>query len=163
MQTHLPNQSSRCRETQTGHLSNRRRLLPQGNSTNTDMQTSRAHFAPALLVQTGVGDQNDDAIKLDSIDGQTNATKKKCLRKCMKYQDQTNKTVTGCEVIWSQIDRGCYGKLAEGRVSSRCVSVCVAAFMACVSIRQPTPAKDIAATGWRNTHVGFSAIARKTL
>ena len=53
-------------------------------------------------------------IKLDDIDGKTKAAKKACLQKCLWYQTRTSAKVTGCEVIWDQSNRGCYGESVLG-------------------------------------------------
>ena len=48
-------------------------------------------------------DQNSGVIKLDSVDGNTIEQQTKCLSRCQAYRG-----ATGCEVIWSQENRGCY-------------------------------------------------------
>ena len=102
-------------------------VLRQGNNTNKPtpkcMLTACAHLSThtALLVQRDGKDQNNGVIKLDSVNGKTDAAKQKCLRKCLNYQSQNSKKVTGCEVIWNRNNRGCYGELAKGRTLCRFV------------------------------------------
>ena len=122
-----------------------------------------AHFSSALLAQNDGGAQNDNAVKLDSVDRQTDDAKTKCLHQCMKYQSQTDKIVTGCEFVWDQSDGGCYGEFAEGRVSSRCMNVLREVLMTNVSVCQSTPETSIPATGLSDTRVGFFASAPKQL
>ena len=68
------------------------------------------------LAQSNGGDQNNGVIKLDSVDGKTDAAKQACLQKCLKYTSSSGKKVTGCEVIWDQGNRGCYGEFVAGPV-----------------------------------------------
>ena len=106
--------SHRSTETyKTGDLSYGRRLLRQGKRPDTE----KCDVTQALTVachalahtQPNGGDQNDGVIKLDDIDGKTNTAKEACLQKCLQYQTRTSTKVTGCEVIWDQSNRGCYG------------------------------------------------------
>jgi len=53
-------------------------------------------------------DQNHGVIKMNNIDGNTDEAQKKCLDLCKKQVG-----ATGCEVIWSQGNRGCYIHMAE--------------------------------------------------
>ena len=48
-------------------------------------------------------DQNSGVIKLDNVDGNTEAAQAKCLKRCREKSGST-----GCEVIWNQSNRGCY-------------------------------------------------------
>ena len=48
-------------------------------------------------------DQNTGVIKINSIDGDTQGAQEECLRHC-----HAREGATGCEVIWSQSNRGCY-------------------------------------------------------
>ena len=48
-------------------------------------------------------DQNGGVIKLNGVDGTTPQAQATCLAKC---KERTG--ATGCEVIWSQGNRGCY-------------------------------------------------------
>ena len=48
-------------------------------------------------------DQNSGVIKVNSVDGNTQGAQAECLKHCHARKD-----ATGCEVIWSQGNRGCY-------------------------------------------------------
>jgi len=48
-------------------------------------------------------DQNTGVVKVNAIDGNTGTAQSECLQAC-----QAKKGATGCEVIWSQSNRGCY-------------------------------------------------------
>jgi len=48
-------------------------------------------------------DQNNGVIKINSVDGNTDAAQEVCLAACQAYGG-----ATGCEVIWDQGNRGCY-------------------------------------------------------
>ena len=73
------------------------------------------HPVISLLAQFDGGDQNNGVIKLDSVDGDTDEAKNACLQKCLQYQSTSAETVTGCETIWDQGNRGCYGEFAAVR------------------------------------------------
>ena len=49
------------------------------------------------------GDQNSGVFKLNSVDGKTQGMKSFCYEQCRNYPG-----ATGCEVAWSQGNRGCY-------------------------------------------------------
>ena len=53
-------------------------------------------------------DQNSGVIKLNSLDGDTKNRQEQCLKACRSVAG-----VTGCEVIWSQNNRGCYAHTQE--------------------------------------------------
>ena len=72
---------------------------------------SLTHLPTCICTQPDGGDQNNGVIKLDNVNGKTDAAKEKCLRKCLEYQSESSKKVAGCEVIWDQGNRGCYGEL----------------------------------------------------
>lgn len=55
-------------------------------------------------------DQNSGVVKLDSGNGNSVARREECYKKCADYGN-TN-TVTGCELIWDQGNRGCYAHTA---------------------------------------------------
>ena len=48
-------------------------------------------------------DQNSGVIKMNNVDGNTEAAQNECMKLCLQRKD-----ATGCEVIWNQGNRGCY-------------------------------------------------------
>ena len=48
-------------------------------------------------------DQNSGVKKLNSVDGNTIKAQEECMKLCKTVDD-----ATGCEVIWDQVNRGCY-------------------------------------------------------
>ena len=57
-------------------------------------------------------DQNSGLQKLDDTDGDTLDRQEQCLTSCKSVTD-----VTGCELIWGQIQNGCFAhtqEIAEG-------------------------------------------------
>ena len=106
----LPGLSRHQSETESANLSYGRRLLRQGKRSNIETYALRAqHNYLCTHAQPNGADQNDGVVKLDDIDGKTNTAKEACLQKCLQYQTRTSTKVTGCEVIWDQSNRGCYG------------------------------------------------------
>ena len=56
-----------------------------------------------FCVQSNGADQNAGVIKKNNLDGNTAERQKQCLDICRAHPG-----ATGCEVIWNQINRGCY-------------------------------------------------------
>merc|ERR1712072_887679 len=56
-----------------------------------------------FCVLSSGADQNSGVIKVNSIQGNTDAAQKECLKSC-----HAHKGATGCETIWDQGNRGCY-------------------------------------------------------
>uniref|UniRef100_A0A7M6DLQ9 Uncharacterized protein n=1 Tax=Clytia hemisphaerica TaxID=252671 RepID=A0A7M6DLQ9_9CNID len=55
------------------------------------------------VTQNGA-DQNSGVIQLDALGGNSEERHQECLEKCLAYPGKT----TGCELIWTQFNQGCY-------------------------------------------------------
>ena len=75
----------------------------------------RLNYLQIALVQATGQDQNSGVKKINSLAGNKAAAKAACLEKCLKYANtNTNKSVTGCEIIGKQFNQGCYGQSVRG-------------------------------------------------
>ena len=67
------------------------------------LETTTCPKEKGVCVQSNGADQNAGQIKVNSIDGNTQSAQAECLKHCHARKD-----ATGCEVIWSNGNRGCY-------------------------------------------------------
>ena len=100
-----------------------------------------AYTLDLLVGQIDGSDQNDGLFKVNNVGGDSDEAKKKCLDHCLDFQKQSDegltsnkKKLTGCELIWDGINKGCFGELVWSRVVSGFVSVFGVVLM-CVCVR----------------------------
>ena len=74
-------------------------------------------YQKGFCVKQSNHDQNGGVIKINNLNANTHAIKNDCLKKCLSYS-----SATGCEVIWDQVNRGCYvhtQEVARGNGAAR--------------------------------------------
>ena len=76
----------------------------------TPPNTSTRIDRPSSFIQSKGADQTSGLVKLSSGDVLSSSQRTSCLLSCMQWGLTNSRKVTGCQAIWGQSNRGCYGE-----------------------------------------------------